>query len=208
MPKLKANQAKVSALADLTWQGLQALLGKRKRKRPPLYLFLSKESKGSLSKRDEAEKDFVHFQQQRGGGATLKSPPLAYVSELEQTVEETAHLFALVYKDDKLPEVSSIEEELSTTILHESFGRMVHCLFLGLPKERTKKGSTKIEEPEDLWRVGHQEGYRYGEKLAELYFKEKLELAKLRRLFDRRWTGPKSSQSALRALESLAKSRA
>lgn len=170
----RSDQERVSALADFTWNQLSDIFHLRKKKRPPCYLFLSPQSKGSLNKRSQEEKDFVHIQQSLDGGACLASPPLAYVSASSQVPEEVSHLFVIVHQKQKIPKEVDPELSLNTMILHECFGRFGHQIVWGT-REQTKRGrKTLIKKPEDLWSLSHSEGYALGEAIAEQYFSGQL----------------------------------
>lgn len=194
---MKTNQKNVEILADLCWLQLTSIFceSATRKNRPPVYLFLSKESEGSLKDRSVDERDFVHFQQERKGGATLKEPPCAWVSRLDQVPEETAHLFALQYKPESKLEIRSIEEELCSMTLHECFGRFAHELILGVEPKLAPRPKQKIREPEDIWHQAHSEGYFLGHFLAAHFFSGELNQKQLKRFWSWKWNGRYSVSS-------------
>lgn len=205
MSKSKASdQKQTDILADFCWQLLQSFFGESKKACPPVWLFLSPQSKGSLKKRTEEEKAFIHFQQGRDGGATLKSPPAAWVSHPSQVPEEVAHLYAVIQKPEESAEDRDAYEELFFMTIHECFGRLGHCLVLGLPKKRTKRSEKKLIKPEELWNLAHEEGYFLGEKMAEAFFNEKLRLKDLQAFFKYSWQ-PKDAEKSLQKIYKLLK---
>lgn len=198
-----ASQSQVELLAEFSWHCLEDVFDCSGRRLPPIYLFLSPKSRGSLKRRSQPEIDFVHFQQMHDGGATLKSPPAAWVSKLEQVPEECAHLFCIRYKQDKLPKINTALAELRTTTLFECFGRFAQGLVFGGIEESTSRPKARIQSEMQLWDSAHREGYFLGERLTELYFREQLKLSGLRRIFKKPWVGPTSSLSRLRELYAL-----
>lgn len=203
--ELENTQGRVDALADLVWLRLSEIFqpGSRRR-RPKLYLYLSKESEGSLAKRSSEERDFVLLQQQFDGGATLKQPPIAYVANWRQVPEECSHLFALSHGVQKEPEQMDEELSLMSSSLHEAFGRFGHCLLLGFT-EKTKPSRKKLSDILSLWEISHQEGYYLGEALAKAYYSEKLKDSELKDFFCRNWYKKPSARAALKWLYSLSK---
>jgi len=189
--KLQETQKNLNRLADLSWELQQSLITptKKKLKRPPVYLFLSPESKGSLKGRSKEEIAFVHEQQRRGGGACLRRRPMAYVSKIEQGVEESAHLFALIYKKEGHSDFVHDEEELGNAILHEAYARFIHGMFFGSYRRPTKRGTYPGRKltASKIWQFAHREGYFLGEALCHGLLEEKISIIKIRSWFWQNW---------------------
>jgi len=189
--KLQETQNNLELLADLSWELQQALIAppKKQLKRPKVYLFLSPESRDSLKGRSKEEIEFVHDQQARGGGACLRRRPMAYVSKVEQGVEESAHLFALIYKQEGYSDFVHDEEELGNTILHEAYARFIHGMFFGSyrrPTSRTPYTGRKLT-PTKIWQFGHREGFFLGEALCYALLEEKISIIQIRKWFWQNW---------------------
>lgn len=200
-------QNKVSALADFSWYALTDLLGSGSKKRPPVYLFLSPESKGSLKKRSPEEVELVHDQQVKKGGVTLIDPPCAWVSTLKQVPEETAHLFALVHQTKKPPRLADPGQELRMMIQHEAFGRFASEMIFGfLPKPRRPKRPTrKTTTRMDLWNLGHREGYFLGHHLADTFYREQTPRMEIKKWFQMDWSV--QNEASLRRLYQLTRTK-
>jgi hypothetical protein len=179
------TQKQVDLLADLAWHQLSSLFGPAG-KRPPVYLFLSPQSKGSLKKRTEVEKSFVHHQQAAEGGVTLDRPPCAWVSTLDQVPEECAHLYAL-QRGQRSKNHQPLP--LSHYLLHEAFGRFAEHLCFG--KARQKVVRAKLRRLR-VWDEIHHFGYALGDRWAEHYFCEKIEASHLKLWFSSSWTKSKT----------------
>lgn len=164
------TQAQVRNLADYTWQLLSQTFGKPKSKRPPVYLFLSPESKGSLKNRGPIERRFVHEQQNRGGGVVLSRPDIAWVSHLDQVPEETGHLFALAHGKR-----ADGPESLYFYCLHEAFGHFSECLVFGSAARPAPKAALRASENSlRAWNWIHEEGRRIGKLWIQAYFAEEI----------------------------------
>lgn len=203
------SQVAISDFADLCWLQLhEVITTKVKTRRPRLYLFLSEESKGSLSKRAPEEQDFVLHQQVYHGAATLKDPPLAYVSNWQQVAEECAHLFAIVCKPERRDVVRTIEQEVNHVILHEAFGRFFHCLQMGLPQKlQSQSRKARVSKPQDIWQIGHHEGYALGERLAQKFFDSSLKKKSLNAWFWKKWPSKQALRQLYRLVGTPPKSR-
>lgn len=183
-------QNSTERLSRLTWNQLEQVLAVPSRPQPPIYFFLSKKSEGSLKGRSLYEIDLVHRQQFYGEGITLKHPPCAWVSRLDQVPEETGHLFALTYqlstkKYAKATELTAPQELWSMT-LHECFGQFASQLIVGLGPipSRPKK---RMRQPNELWRAAHEEGYYLASKLSRAFFDELVSPEKIKKWFRLNW---------------------
>lgn len=198
--KLKATQKQIDEFSDFVWSFLSTNFIKLKTRRPPLYLFLSKESKGSLSKRTENEKKFIHEIQFGGGGAVLhRRPLLGYVSHWTQVPEETAHLYSLSLQKTSLDHLEDSRQSMHNIgVLHESFGAFAQSLML--PKSAPR--NQKTNDP--LWDSIHQEGLNSGQKLACAFFDQQIKPAEIKKLLRFQWHRDfKTSQVALDYLRAL-----
>jgi len=175
------------------WTVLSVLLARpstTRKKLPQIYLFLSRESKGSLTTRTPSEKDLVHSQQFRGEGVALIDPPIAWVSSLDQVSEESAHLYAIVNAPHSLRPRNKKDEQ-ALVQLHEAFAFFAEAVStspkiklnqrLSLPKNF--RSFSKVEK---FWIRAHYNGYRLGQKWARSYFSGTLTPEKMRRWF-RSW---------------------
>lgn len=144
------------------WRRLEEIFGKCAKPRPPLYLFLSKASSGTLFRRRTEEINFVHAIQAAGGGVTLADPPLAYVSAWYQVPEETAHLYAVCRK--KMGSQPSREY----FVIQEAFAKFFELL---VQRERQKDPVIKLERE---WDRIHREGYALGRAWAKAHYLGKL----------------------------------
>lgn len=197
---MSKNQAQVDALKNLTWLHLESLFDRKLKRRPPLYFFLSPESKGSLRKRTSDEKALVHRQQMLKQGITLIDPPSAWVSRLDQTCEEAAHLFALVQKPWPKRFMPTPQAELTTMILHEAFARFSVQILNGFNEKPLKARKKKSS---NVWEQAHRDGYILGHALAQGFLEEKISRRKLQKWFEMNWYARGSR--ALQFLRSLAK---
>lgn len=195
--KPKTSQKSVDLLADWTWSFLNDHFGRLRRARPPVYLFLSDESAGSLSRRSPEEINFVRFIQLRDGGITLnRAPFIAYVSKLEQTVEETAHLYSLLRQPRPLPPEASEEFEENYSLLHETFGNCVQNLLMPLKLERRKKVHS-------LWDRIHFKAENLGRILAQRLFRGQIQFLDIAKCLEMDWHHPRGSERALNQLLAL-----
>ena len=198
--KLKATQKQIDEFSDFVWSFLSTNFIKLKTRRPPLYLFLSKESKGSLSKRTENEKKFIHEIQFGGGGAVLhRRPLLGYVSHWTQVPEETAHLYSLSLQKTSLDHLEDSRQSMHNIgVLHESFGAFAQSLML--PKSAPKQQKTN----DPLWDSIHQKGLSFGQKLARAFFDQQIKSAEIKKMLKFQWHRDfKTSQVALDYLRAL-----
>ena len=178
-------QKQVDLMADLAWHQLSSLFGSAG-KRPPVYLFLSPRSRGSLKKRSQIEKNFVHHQQAAEGGVTLDRPPTAWISSFEQIPEECGHLFALKRgqrgeKGEALP--------LSHFLLHEAFGRFAEHLAFGKARQKVKRPQLRRLR---VWDELHHLGYELGDLWAKKYYAEDLSSQDLKKWFASSWAKNKT----------------
>lgn len=206
MPKKNpsaADQKKADALADLSWEILESFFSKKGKKRPPVYLYLSPQSKGSLRNRSQEEVEWVHWQQARDGGISLRSPPAAWVAHLEQIPEEVAHLFALVYQKQKGPRTDSLLSEASYTCLHEFLGRFAQSLVFGPEEKNFRRSRRKLSE-NSFWDLSHEEGYALGDRWAKLYLEagEESLREELQKFFQMNWYDEKNQKKILGKLYS------
>jgi len=177
------SQRQIDQLADLGWTQLRLLFGGLK-KRPPVYLFLSSKSKGSLKRRTKSEKDFVHLQQFSSGGVTLDRPPCAWVTDFDQVPEEVGHLFALT-KGQR----STWDTPLSFYVLHEAFGRFAECLVFGSVKSQISSklaGAKAVSDCNEIHRWGYRLGNHWGKALYAGQKKLDTDV-----WFSQHWTNPK-----------------
>jgi hypothetical protein len=195
--KLKASQKQIDEFADFVWQFLRTNFIEVKSTRPPLFLFNSAKSKGSLSPRSPAEKKFVHHIQFGGGGVVLHRPPiLGYVSHWSQVPEEVAHLYALRVQTKPIQE-DGRKQMHDIGVLHEAFGAFVQSLIL--PKLLHKN----IRSSDSLWDAFHAEGIRQGRKLAKLFWNQKILPRHIKKYLRFQWHTPESARKALLYLGSL-----
>jgi len=176
---------------DYSWEMLASFFDAPRRACPPLYLFLSPESAGSLKGRDSSEIEFVHAQQRYGGAACLRSPPAAWVSSLDQIPEETGHLFILVHKPKTQVAPRSAKAALILMTWHECFGRFSELLIFGQAIKKTRRPRKELKTPEnslELWKLSHAWGYYFGENLYENLLLDKSSPEQLRRLFWGSWS--------------------
>jgi hypothetical protein len=195
------DQKRVNAFANYCWQSLEHFFALKGKKRPPVYLYLSPQSEGSLRGRSEEERAWVHWQQAREGGMTLRKPPAAWVARADQVPEEVCHLFLLVYQKSKPPREASLLNEARYSVLHECFGRFFFCtLFGNIPQTKKSSATPKKLSEDNFWDLSHQLGYRLGENLAKLFFEEKLPASALQGVFHLNWYQSQSQGRALRDL--------
>lgn len=197
--KLKNTQKQIDEFSDFVWSFLSANFIHLKTRRPPLYLFLSKESKGSLSQRTENEKEFIHeIQFGRGGAVLHRRPLLGYVSHWTQVPEETAHLYSLSLQKTSLDDLEDSRSMHNIAVLHESFGTFVQSLML--PKSAPKQQKTN----DPLWDSIHQKGLGFGQKLARAFFDQQIKSTEIKKLLKFQWHRDlKTSQVALEYLRAL-----
>ncbi|TVQ78504.1 MAG: hypothetical protein EA369_06655 [Bradymonadales bacterium] len=196
----RAQQEQVDAFSDFVWAFLEALLQKGAKKRPPVYLYLSPQSKRSLKNRSREEVEWVHFQQERAGGISLKKPPAAWVSKLTQVPEEVAHLFALTHQKPASNKTMSLLCETRFTCLHECFGSLVHSLVFGDFHSQVRSRKRFVLSEESFWDLAHQEGNLLGLRLGELLFQEQLPVEQLRLWFNSDWLKPATQRRLLKKL--------
>lgn len=173
-----------------------------------VFYFLSPQSKGSLSKRLPEEIELVHQQQQMGEGITLAEPPLAYVSNLSQVPEETAHIFALrLHRLRELPSTWSAAQaadfELRWMTLHECFAKFSSFLIAGQSHLVPRPSRSEMHSQKSTWELAHREGYYLAQKLFERYCSGEIKLESLRDWFKMDWTQSRGSR-AMRRLYVLA----
>lgn len=157
-----------------------------------------------MRQRSVAEKNLVHHQQFRAEAITLRSPPAAWVAQLDQVPEETAHLFALCYQRRPAPSVASLQEEWQVMCLHEAFGAWAQAMITGLPTRLHRAPKTLLTLTEkNLWPYAHRIGYFLGQQLAKKTYEESLKLNQICQWFKLDWHGPQGSQKALKRLYKL-----
>lgn len=192
-------QSLTKSLAAHSWQLLTQVFAVEATPLPPIYYFLSPDSRGSLRGRSLYEIDLVHRQQFLGEGITLKFPPTAYVSNLAQVIEETAHLFALTHQESTAQTLENARWggpalELWSMSLHEAFGKFATHLLTGKNEtfEKQDRWSRTVKSPEDIWEASHREGYFLGCELAKAYWDDRIQLSDLRKWFRMNWYSHRS----------------